>query len=79
MENPEEYDIITQSIQIDRETVERIHIAGDVERLRKYILGELAVQMAKKLIDAGYITETWIRQEQYEQCTVTIYVKPLVN
>lgn len=79
MENSAEYDIITQNIQIYRKEVERIFATGDAERFRKYIIRELAVKMAEKLIEAGYITETWFANKEFEQCTGTIYVKPLVK
>lgn len=79
MENLGEYDKITQSIQINRDVVEEANATGDGERFRRYILRELAVKMAEKLMKSGYITETWLRTEHTEECTIQIYVKPLLK
>ena len=79
MEKSEKYDVITQSIEIPIEVSKQAHYSGDALNVRAYVMSELARQMAEKLIRAGYITETWIKKDDSEECILTLYVKPLIK
>jgi hypothetical protein len=79
MKNSGEYDKITQTIEIPSDVVNQVKVQGNAEQFRKYIHTELAHKLAEKLMESGYITETWLRRERSEDCTVTLYVKPLID
>lgn len=79
MKKSEEYDVVTQSIEIPNDVIKQSSISKDKLRLRSYVMSELAQRMAEKLIRSGYITETWIKKEESEECTLTLYVKPLIK
>lgn len=78
MEKSEKYDVITQSIEISEETIKQSYAFGQGLKVRANIMSELARRMAEKLIKSGYITETWIKKDDSEECTLTLYVKPLM-
>lgn len=79
MKNLGEYDRISQSIEISNEVINQARMQESPERFGKYIRTELAHKLAEKLMESGYITETWFRKENSEECTVTLYVKPLIK
>ena len=79
MKNLGEYDRISQSIEISNEVINQVRMRENPERFRKYISTELANKLAEKLMESGYITETWFRKENSEKCTVTLYVKSLIK
>jgi hypothetical protein len=79
MKNSGEYDKITQTIEIPSDVVNQAKVQGNAEQFRKYLHTELAHKLAEKLMESGYITETWLRRERSEECTVTLYVKPLID
>ena len=79
MENSGEYDRISQSIEISNEVINQVRMQESAERFRKYIRTELAHKLAEKLMESGYITETWLRKEKSEECTLTLYIKPLIE
>jgi hypothetical protein len=78
MKESGEYDVITQSIEIPSDALQN-RITGNILKVRSYVLSELARRMAEELIKSGYITETWIKKEYSEECTLTLYVKPLIE
>lgn len=79
MKNLGEYDRITQTVEIPSEVVNNAKMQGRAERLRKYIYTELAHKLAEKLMESGYIAETWLMRESSAECTATLYVKPLIE
>lgn len=79
MKNLGEYDIITQTIEIQIDVINQVRMGESAERFRKYIYTELAHKLAEKLMESGYITETWLKKEHSEECTATLYVKPLME
>lgn len=79
MENLGEYDKITQTVEISSDVINQVRIGESAEKFRKYIYTELSHKLAEKLMESGYITETWLKREHSEECTVTLYVKPLIE
>ena len=79
MENLGEYDRIAQTIEISNETIYLIGKQRQTEQFRKYIHKQLAHSLAEKLLESGYISETWIKKENSEECTIVLYVKPLIK
>ena len=79
MKESGEYDVITQSLEISSDVVKQVRSSGDESKLRAYVMSNLALGMAKKLIKSGYIAETWIKKEYSEECTLTLYVRPLIE
>lgn len=79
MKNLVEYDKITQTIEIPSDVICQLGKQGNTKQFRRYIQSELARTLAEKLLESGYISETWLKKEHSEECTVTLYVKPLIE
>ena len=79
MENLGEYDKITQTIEISEDVINQVRIGGKGLQFRRAVLSELVRKIAEKLIESGYVTETWLKREHSEEFTATLYVKPLIE